>query len=79
MYFHKNKTQYLRLRLYEWAARIILKDYVGGRLLYCEAPPGVNQEEFHKFDFEAKRIWKDEADQIAEARRLQQQQNGHGH
>ena len=58
------------------AARIILKDYVGGRLLYCEAPPGVKQEEFHKFDLEVKRIWKDEADQIAEARRLQQQLNG---
>ena len=58
------------------AARIILKDYVGGRLLYCEAPPGAKQEEFNKFDLESKRIWNDEDDQIAEARRLQQQLNG---
>ena len=45
-------------------------------MLYCEAPPGLKQEEFHKFDLETKRIWKAEADQIAEARRLQQQLNG---
>merc|ERR1712029_519473 len=31
------------------AARIILKDYVGGRLLYCEAPPGHDQHQFHQF------------------------------
>lgn len=28
------------------AARIILKDYVQGRILYCHPPPGVSEEEF---------------------------------
>lgn len=28
------------------AARIILKNYVNGKLLYCHAPPTVSQEEF---------------------------------
>ncbi|GFR32470.1 large subunit GTPase 1 homolog [Trichonephila clavata] len=31
------------------SARYILKDFVNGRLLYCHAPPGVNQEEYHQF------------------------------
>ncbi|XP_054719870.1 large subunit GTPase 1 homolog isoform X2 [Uloborus diversus] len=31
------------------SARYILKDFVNGRLLYCHAPPGVNQEDYHKF------------------------------
>ena len=34
------------------AARILLKDYVGGKLLYCEAPPGVIQDDFHQFSVE---------------------------
>jgi large subunit GTPase 1 len=28
------------------AARLILKDYVSGKLLYCYPPPGYNPEEF---------------------------------
>ena len=38
-------------------ARLILKDFVNGRLLYCHAPPGVNQEDFHemKIDEQTKR------------------------
>ena len=28
------------------AARVILKDYVQGKLLFCHAPPGVKQEDF---------------------------------
>ncbi len=28
------------------ASRIVLKDYVNGKLLYCHAPPTVSQEEF---------------------------------
>lgn len=28
-------------------ARYILKDYVNGRLLYCHAPPGVPQDQYH--------------------------------
>lgn len=31
------------------SARYILKDFVNGKLLYCHAPPDVNQEEYHKF------------------------------
>lgn len=31
------------------SARYVLKDYVTGRLLYCHAPPGYIQEEFHKY------------------------------
>uniref|UniRef100_A0AAG5DL47 Large subunit GTPase 1 homolog n=1 Tax=Anopheles atroparvus TaxID=41427 RepID=A0AAG5DL47_ANOAO len=30
-------------------SRYVLKDYVNGKLLYCCAPPGVQQEEFHRF------------------------------
>jgi len=57
------------------SARIILKDYVAGKLLYCEAPPDVDQESFHQFPLEIRRIWKDESDKVAEARRLQHQVN----
>lgn len=31
------------------AARVILKHYVQGRLLFCIAPPEVNQLKFHPF------------------------------
>eukprot|EP00092_Neocalanus_flemingeri_P060397 GFUD01072380.1.p1 GENE.GFUD01072380.1~~GFUD01072380.1.p1 ORF type:complete len:541 (-),score=149.15 GFUD01072380.1:96-1718(-) len=54
-------------------ARILLKDYVCGKLLYCESPPGLDQDIFHKHEMEVGRVWKDEADQQAEARRLQQE------
>uniref|UniRef100_A0A182QVH5 Large subunit GTPase 1 homolog n=1 Tax=Anopheles farauti TaxID=69004 RepID=A0A182QVH5_9DIPT len=30
-------------------SRYVLKDYVNGKLLFCYAPPGVAQEEFHRF------------------------------
>ncbi|XP_041785121.1 large subunit GTPase 1 homolog [Anopheles merus] len=30
-------------------SRYVLKDYVNGKLLYCYAPPGVVQDEFHRF------------------------------
>lgn len=30
-------------------SRYVLKDFVNGKLLYCHAPPGVEQGEFHKF------------------------------
>uniref|UniRef100_A0A2M4AB65 Large subunit GTPase 1 homolog n=1 Tax=Anopheles triannulatus TaxID=58253 RepID=A0A2M4AB65_9DIPT len=30
-------------------SRYVLKDYVNGKLLYCYAPPGAVQEEFHRF------------------------------
>ncbi len=32
------------------ASRYVLKDFVNGKLLYCYAPPDVNQEEFHPFE-----------------------------
>ncbi|CAN7985078.1 unnamed protein product [Ixodes hexagonus] len=31
------------------ASRYILKDFVNGRLLYCVAPPGVDQDSYHQF------------------------------
>ncbi|XP_055301961.1 large subunit GTPase 1 homolog [Sitodiplosis mosellana] len=31
------------------SARYVLKDYVNGRLLYCHAPPGYKQKDFHKY------------------------------
>uniref|UniRef100_A0A182MT11 Large subunit GTPase 1 homolog n=1 Tax=Anopheles culicifacies TaxID=139723 RepID=A0A182MT11_9DIPT len=30
-------------------SRYVLKDFVNGKLLYCHAPPGIAQEEFHRF------------------------------
>ncbi|XP_050080366.1 large subunit GTPase 1 homolog [Anopheles maculipalpis] len=30
-------------------SRYVLKDYVNGKLLHCYAPPGIAQEEFHRF------------------------------
>lgn len=31
------------------AARLILKDYVNGKLLYCYPPPGYDSEEFQQY------------------------------
>lgn len=31
------------------SARYVLKDYVKGKLLFCHAPPGHKQEEFHTY------------------------------
>lgn len=31
------------------SARYLLKDFVNGRLLYCVAPPTIEQENFHTF------------------------------
>lgn len=31
------------------AARLLLKDYVKGKLLYCYPPPGYNSEDFQYF------------------------------
>lgn len=31
------------------AARYILKDYMNGKLLYCHAPPNVDQTEYHRW------------------------------
>lgn len=32
------------------AARLILKDYVNGKLLYCYPPPGCDSVEFQEYD-----------------------------
>jgi len=53
------------------AARIILKDFVNGKLLHCEAPPGVEQVTYHTHEIEVRRVFKLEADKETEARRLQ--------
>jgi len=53
------------------AARLLLKDYVGGRLLYCEAPPGLDQAAYHTHPREVRRVFKDEKEKELEARRLQ--------
>ncbi|CAF4696293.1 unnamed protein product, partial [Rotaria socialis] len=31
------------------AARLILKDYVNGKLLYCYPPPGYDSQEFQRY------------------------------
>lgn len=31
------------------SARYVLKDYVCGKLLYCHAPAGYKQDEFHTY------------------------------
>jgi len=53
------------------AARLILKDYVAGKLLHAEAPPGWDQAKFHTHPLEVKRVFKDEREKELEARRLQ--------
>ena len=75
------------LLLQSRAARIVLKDYVNGKLLFCEAPPGFDQDSYHVHKLEVcpfnlynirfillqvRRVWKDELDRQNEARRLQQ-------
>ena len=37
------------------SARVILKDFVRGKLLYCVAPPGSDQEQFNKWPLGAPR------------------------
>ena len=31
------------------SARYVLKDYVNGKLLFCYAPPGVEQKQYHTY------------------------------
>lgn len=54
------------------AARRILKDYVKGKLLYCHAPPGVDQKEFHQF-FVPDRV-NDLSDNLSSALRMTERQ-----
>lgn len=54
------------------AARLLLKDYVGGKLLHCSAPPDQDQDKFHSHIFEVRRVFMDEEHKEQEARRLQQ-------
>ena len=37
------------------SARVILKDFVRGKLLFCLAPPGCDQEQFNKWPLGAPR------------------------
>lgn len=37
------------------SARYLLKDYVNGKILYCHAPTGVDQESFHTFPARTKK------------------------
>jgi len=34
------------------AARLVLKDYVNGKLLYCYPPPGYDANEFQQYDID---------------------------
>lgn len=40
------------------SSRYVLKDFVNGKLLFCHAPPGVNQEDYHQFPDVLKKIKK---------------------
>jgi len=54
-------------------ARVLLKDYVSGKMLYCEAPQGVEQGEYHTYShIEPRREWKSEQQKEQAARKLQQ-------
>merc|ERR1719427_881039 len=55
------------------AARIILKDFVAGKLLYCKAPPNIQQEDYHVYERKEGREWVSVEAKESEARRLQQQ------
>lgn len=37
-------------------ARLLLKDFVNGKLLFCKAPPGINQQEYHVLKLEERKI-----------------------
>lgn len=52
------------------AARLLLKDYVSGKLLHCSAPPGSEQRTFHIHPKEERRVWASEESRVAEERRL---------
>lgn len=43
------------------SSRYILKDFVNGKLLYCHAPPGIKQEDYHQFpDVKPKKVISEE-------------------
>jgi len=53
-------------------ARVILKEFVSGKLLYVKAPPTLKQEEFHIFERQIGREWCSVEAKEQEAKRLQQ-------
>jgi len=55
------------------SARIMLKDFVAGKLLYCKAPPVIEQEDYHVYERKEGREWVSSEAKESEARRLQQQ------
>jgi large subunit GTPase 1 len=53
-------------------ARVLLKDYVSGKMLYCRAPTGLKQEGYHSYShIEPRREWKNEQQKEEAARKLQ--------
>jgi len=55
------------------SARIILKEFVAGKLLYCLAPPTIPQSEFHIHPRGEVRVWHSAEAKQQEAQRLQRQ------
>lgn len=35
------------------SARVILKDYINGKFIYCHAPPGDDEKSFQEFKLDA--------------------------
>ena len=52
------------------AARIILKDFVNGKLLFCCAPPGISQVDFHTFPPRQRQLRSSETPQGAKIMRV---------
>lgn len=42
------------------AARLVLKDYVNGKLLYCYPPPGYDAKEFQQYDIDVDSLNQDD-------------------
>jgi len=54
-------------------ARIILKDFVAGKVLFCKAPPKLVQADYHVYERQALRVWLSEEAKDKEVLRQQQQ------
>jgi len=55
------------------AARLILKDFVAGRVLYCKSPPGIEQSDYHVYERKVGREWSREEDKEREVMKQQHQ------
>ena len=38
------------------SARLILKDYINGKFIYCHAPPGVDEKSFQEFKLDPVKV-----------------------